>query len=446
MFGNPNTNKVEKQPYILIIGRDTVENLRKEAKQNGLSKEDTEKITSDEDTQYQAGDAGKIELDKKGDKTGKCLYVIKFWKENNVVWWSKSTKNAVIRKAVNMDIRRYPIAWLNWENVKNCYHGQAPGTSLISNQIYINKQFAMCMLWLMNSAYGKVVYDSTRIASWSNKLGVAQPVVGPLDGAVQQINPGQMNNMVLTFIEKAIEYTKDLAGANDGALGNNNPEQASGAAIIAVQKQASIPLETIQQKVWQFVEDIYKIWGEFALRKYNADRKMPYKVNEKTLVKTFNSEPYRDLMLNVKVNVGPSSYWSEIASMQTMDNLLNSNRIDMIQYLNRVPNGIIPKRDELIEEIKASMQAQQEQAQMQQQQAEQQVMAQQQQQAQQNEEVAMQEQQQAQAQTQQFENMAQFVESLPEDVQAQLMRLPPDEMEKQTLKLMQQAISQGMKQ
>ncbi len=31
MFGNPNCRDVEKQPYILIVGRDTVENLKREA-------------------------------------------------------------------------------------------------------------------------------------------------------------------------------------------------------------------------------------------------------------------------------------------------------------------------------------------------------------------------------------------------------------------------------
>ena len=31
MFGNPNCREVEKQPYILIVGRDTVENLKREA-------------------------------------------------------------------------------------------------------------------------------------------------------------------------------------------------------------------------------------------------------------------------------------------------------------------------------------------------------------------------------------------------------------------------------
>ena len=34
MFGNPNDRCVESQPYILIVGRDTVENLREEAERN----------------------------------------------------------------------------------------------------------------------------------------------------------------------------------------------------------------------------------------------------------------------------------------------------------------------------------------------------------------------------------------------------------------------------
>ena len=32
MFGNANNNEVEKQPYIIIVGRDLAKNLQEEAK------------------------------------------------------------------------------------------------------------------------------------------------------------------------------------------------------------------------------------------------------------------------------------------------------------------------------------------------------------------------------------------------------------------------------
>jgi hypothetical protein len=216
-----------------------------------------------------------------------------------------------------------------------------------------------------------------------------------------------------------------MLGANDAALGDVNAEQASGAAIIATQKQASVPLENVQAALYQFVEDIYLIWGDFYLAKYNADRTMSYKKNGKVMTDTFNSTPYQDMLLRVSVDVGPSSYWSEIASMQSLDNLLNGGKIDIIQYLERLPNGILPKKQELIEEIKANMQAQAE--------AEAQAQAMQGQQPQpmvennappSPEEDAL------------MEQMAQFVEQLPPDVQAQLQAMPPDDMEEAVLDMM----------
>ena len=424
MFGNPNERRVDKQPYIIISGRDTVKNLKEEAKRNGVSEEDILHIVPDESTEYQAGERGKTELDNQGEN-GKCNYVLRFWKQDGRVWFSKSTRHTVIRKAVDMGIRKYPIAFGNWEQIKNSYHGQAVATGIIPNQIYINKQFAMTMLWLMNMAYGRVAYDKNRISSWSNQIGVAQPVDGDITGAIQQLNPGSMNAIVLQVIDKTISYTKDMLGANDAALGDVNAEQASGAAIIATQKQASVPLENVQASLYQFVEDIFLIWGEFYLAKYNADRQMSFKKNEKVRTTTFNSTPYQALLLRVKVDVGPSSYWSEIASMQSLDNLLNSGKIDIIQYLERLPNGIIPKKSELIEEIKANMQAQAEQEAMMQ---EAQMMAQQQPQ-----------QPEANPEDEQrlMEAMAQFMEQLPPDVQQQLQQMPPDQMEEAILDMME---------
>ena len=59
MFGNPNTRQVEKQPYIILVGRDLVKNLQAEAKKNKSG--DSEKIKGDSDTDYQMGDNGKVE-------------------------------------------------------------------------------------------------------------------------------------------------------------------------------------------------------------------------------------------------------------------------------------------------------------------------------------------------------------------------------------------------
>ena len=50
----------------------------------------------------------------------------------------------------------------------------------------------------------------------------------------------------------------------------------------------------------------------------------------------------------MKLDVGASAYWSEIASVQTLDNLLMQGKIELVDYLERIPEGYISKRAELI--------------------------------------------------------------------------------------------------
>lgn len=406
LFGDPNTHVVDKQPYILIPGRDSIKNLRDEAKRNGVSEDELLRITSDLENNYQSGDGGKVELDGQGETYGKALYIIKLWKKDGMIWFNKSTKCVKVKPDINMDIRRYPVTFGNWEKVKNSYHGNAVGTNLISNQIYINQQFAMVMQWLKLMAFGKVAYDGTRINSYSSKIGEAIKVTGDVTGAIQQLQPGQMNNIVLEVIDKAVTMTKDMIGANDSSLGNIDPAKASGTSIIATQKQAAIPLEGVQAALYQFVEDIHLIWAEFTLRKYTADRMVNYKVKDKIASTMINTEPFKDLIPRVKIDVGPSSYWSEIASMNTLDALLTNAHIDIIEYLDRVPNGMIPQKEDLIVSIKNRM--------------EQQAQA-----------------QQAPNNEQAYEQMAQFVETLAPEIQQKLKLLPDAQFEQTVMQMMQ---------
>jgi hypothetical protein len=56
--------------------------------------------------------------------------------------------------------------------------------------------------------------------------------------------------------------------------------------------------------------------------------------------------------------VGASSYWSEISSLNTLDGLLKQNKITTVQYLERLPDGLISEKQKLIDEIRALEDAQ----------------------------------------------------------------------------------------
>lgn len=426
MFGNPNNPSVEAQPYILITGREMISKLKEEAKANGVSEELIKGITTDSDNNYQAGQYGKVELDNKGE-TGKCNYVIKFWKKNGTVMWNKSTKYCPIRKDVDLGISRYPIAWGNWESIKNSYHGMPVIEGIIDNQISINQLFAMVSYWMKMSAFGKTIYDSTKLSTWSNKIGDALKCNGEVTGVVQQLQAGNFNAAILTIIDMAIKYTRDFIGANDALMGQVDPEQASGTAIIATSKQAAIPLGNISANRDQFIEDLGLIWGEFFLKKYK-NRKVSYRDKGSVVVDQYNTEGISNILLKCKVDVGPSTYWSEVVGIQALDNLLKLGKISDIQYFERMSKmNVIPDCQGLVEDAKA---LQEQQAQMQQQQ--------------QMQQQGVQEQQQ-QSKDAQHEQMAQFLESLPQEVQSKILSLPPEQQEQTILQMMKDEVKNSVK-
>lgn len=349
IFGNPNTRQVEKQPYIIIVGRDLVENLRKEAKANGVK--DLDLIKPDSETRYQMGDNGKLENDAKGYE--KALYIIKYYKKDGEVYANKSVRGTYIYKERNTKLSYYPVAFNNWEEVKGSYHGRAETTGIIPNQIAINKMFAMVIYHLMLTAFPTGVYDADRIEGWTNEIGAQIPVTNLQGDSIRNIagylEPAQMSSQIIDAIELAMQYTKETLGVGDASLGNVTMNNAT--AIIAIQKSAAVPLENVKAAFYEFVKDCGRIIIDMMGTYYGI---RPVVVtgpmNERT-VEDFNFDILKGMWLHIKTDVGNASYFSEVASVQTLDNLLNNGFIEFVEYLKRIPDEIIPNKQELITSI-----------------------------------------------------------------------------------------------
>lgn len=344
-FGDPNNKDVQSQPYILIAARETVSSLRKQAYENGIPESEIDRIKPDNDTETQSGDMAKKELDNT-----KCISLIKLWKdENGKVLYRKSVRSTVIKDTTDTRLSLYPLAFYNWTPVKNSWHGQAVGTGLIENQIFINKGFAMVMKHMMDTAFSKVVYDSTVVDGWSNRVGEAIAVNGPVDSVAKVISPGQMQAGMLDVIQLAINNTKEFLGATDTALGDVQPTNTS--AILALQNASAVPLENVKRSVYQFVEDLGLIWLDFMFTYYDDRRAVAMAGNGNESYESFAMSKYRQELFRCRIDVGASSYWSEISSLNTLDSLLKLGKISTAQYLERIPDGLIPDREGLIEEI-----------------------------------------------------------------------------------------------
>lgn len=436
MFGNPNDRRVENQPYILIVGRDTVEHLRWEAERYRKNKDaygrsggktgaNPESIQADCENENFLGVGGSTEIISDAGN-GKALYVYLYTmqetEEDQVdprtgdpvyedeldadgkhilvtddfgytdvkrrrakrirrgVHVTKATRNTVIFEDVDTGLSRYPIAWGNWEKQKNQYHGRALVTGLLPNQIFINSMFATAMRHMQLMAFPKTVYNADLISSWSNEVGQAIGVHGLQPGmsisqAATNLQPSEMSSQIFALIDKAMAYTKECLGATDAQMGNVKPDNTS--ALMVLQTNAEVPLENIRAGEYEWVEDIAAVLLDmmgtyYGRRPVVIEQSMEEPVTgpdgapmldpmtgmmktqtvSRKVVQEFDFTVFKNLFLNVRVDVGATTYFSEIAMTQTLDNLRKDGTLDVLQYLERIPDKLIPKKQELLDELR----------------------------------------------------------------------------------------------
>lgn len=353
-FGNPNSSDVQGQPYIQIANREIARRVKKRAKANGSP--DWQAIHPDTDDN-QVEDEAKYTDDK-------VTVILTLWRdeETGEIWAYESTQNAEVKKPTNLGIRMYPICWLSWDMVASSYHGQAMITGLIPNQIFINKVWAMSMLSIMRGAWPKIIYDKTRVAKWDNRVGGAIAINGgDVNSVAKVLDPAPIDPQVAQFISLAVSETEETLGATQAALGQGKAYNTS--AILSLQKAAATPTELTRQNLYEAVEDLFHIYKEFMGEFYGTrpvDMEVPVQALDPMLGQPATQVvpmPYdfsvvKDNPMLLKLDVGASSYYSEIAAMQTLDSAVQGGLITFQQYLERIPDSYFPKRRALLNELK----------------------------------------------------------------------------------------------
>ena len=346
-----NKADIQSQEYIIISGRASVASLIDEARKFGASESDIKSICSDDEYNYQAGEYSKYELS--GADEAKATYIIKFWRENGKVVFEKSTRECVIHRA-RTDCRLYPLAYLNWTPTKNGFHGTSPVTSLIANQKFINRAYAMAMKHMTDTAFSKVIYDKSKIPEWTNEVGEAIAAYGGgnIADSVSVLGVGEMQSGYMELINSAVLLTKELMGATDSALGIVEANNTS--AILALQETSRIPLEQIRSAYYRVIEQLANIWADMMCAYYPAERLVPYYSKEKASAKSIDFSLLKNHILSAKVDVCEVSRYSATSVQNMLDKLLDGNYITAEEYIKRLPIGSALDKDELIESIKKS--------------------------------------------------------------------------------------------
>lgn len=141
-------------------------------------------------------------------------------------------------------------------------------------------------------------------------------------------------------------------GATDAALGEVDPDNTS--AIITLQEASAAPLENLRQNLYSAIEDLALIWAEMLIEYCSEGRLMSYEnANGETVSAPMPSgDVFKSSLISARIDVGAGTRYSEAVSVNTLDRLLTGGYISFSQYLERLPEGIIENKKEIIEYAK----------------------------------------------------------------------------------------------
>lgn len=364
-FGNPFSNDLQGQPYIIVSLRQDVTQVRQEAMELGMSKENAMAIQPDNEGLHVNEDIAtnlvtvllkfykkktEVEEETVDPTTGQK---IKEKKVKTTVWFTKVTKDAVIKEETDLGYKRYPLACFGWDMIKNSYMYNSPMTSVIQNQIFINKCFAIAQMYGLQSAFPKIIFDKNKVQIEKFMNDFSPQAVAGIDLAgkfIDFIKIPDFSNNIIELAKETIAQTKDMMGVTDASLGNVKPDNTS--AILALQESSSVPLEIQKQNFYVFWEDVVRNIIDIVSTDYGV-REVMTSDNQLAII-DFSS--LKNLNYNLDVEIGNGAQYSEIAQLQTLDKLVQAGYIGPDVYIDVVPSKYIPQKSKLLRSYQERMQ------------------------------------------------------------------------------------------
>lgn len=330
MYGNENEEDIQKQPYILLKRRTSLIQAKEYAKDLGISDELIENIHGDNFTQNESGEASKEEVDDM------VTIVTKMYKKEGTIHYSEAVKYVDFIKEQDSGLSYYPLAHLNWEDQEGSARGIGEVEQYIDTQIEVNKTATRRAFIGKTISYPHAVVNKSKISNPSalNKVG---SVIEINDNSNEDVSkfykittPGSLSPDIANLQNELITVTRELAGAGDMATGQIKPDEASGKAILAVQRASEQPLDEQSSSTKQFIEDNALIIFDM-LKTYSDELVVVDEVNDVASgevteqVEIIPKSVLEALQLSIKIDVTPKSAYDKYAQEVSLENLAKSN-------------------------------------------------------------------------------------------------------------------------
>ena len=336
LFGDEQESEIQRQPYILIVQRKQLEDVKNMARKNGLDEKTVKNILPDNDTEMN------INAHHEVSGSEKVTVIAKLWKKNGTVHIMRATKTVVIQPETAIEgLTRYPIAMYVWKPKKCSARGDGDVWDKIPNQISINKSLFRMEQAVKSAAYPIKIYRKELMgegqAAKLNQPGAAVALKGMGDTSVNSIisylQPAAISPYAQSYWQDLITMTRGLSGSGDN-LENVDPELASGVAIQAAMDAKMLNVNMQLAAYQQFVEDIAWIWYEMFVA-YNPDGITLAEETADGVVKHHISQlEMKGLKVDIRVDVLPSDSTHAAVKDQQLKSLLEKGFITFEEYVS----------------------------------------------------------------------------------------------------------------
>ncbi len=360
-FENPCELDEQKQKWIIISTRESVENVRKNA-DTGINIYD---ILPDEG-----------ENPEKSDKRQSlCTVLTMYYREAGAVYCVKSVKGTVIKgpfsitpnlslayEAMELDTAReghspvaklYPIVCGYYEKKDRCIYGLSEVEGLIPNQKAINFNIAMSLLNAQEVAWGKYIAlpGALKGQTINNAPGQVLIDYSGTGNGIKKLQENYMQSFPMELVKTITDLTRSVTGTSEFMTGEIQGSGMSGTAIARLQSQAQLPIEDLRALYMSVKRKQGRVLAQFY-KLYYPSYVFTVEKDGESVRKCFLGENYINTDFEVLCETVSGVNASVAGDISMLDTVLKHGLISLESYINAYPDDALTDKKKLLERIK----------------------------------------------------------------------------------------------
>jgi len=367
LFGDPQEQDVQAQPYILIATRVPVERVRGLARAEGLPSAQVRLIAPD-DEEPDTYEASRLE----DPREKKCTLLTMYYREAGKVYYDRATKSVTLvcgrsltpgmpdlaqngegaapdaASVLARGVEHYPLAVMQWQKRKRSIYGIGEVEGMIPAQKAVNWLMGMNVLSVQDTAWPKLLVKPgalrQEVTNTPGEIIEDHSIAGSGIGYLQ--TPG-ISVSAMALVDKLGALMQDASGVTEVVSGDPYTSNMAASAIIALQNQAKQPIISMQKRFYRVLEEVGRIWEEFFKFYYTLPRPLTVGTAGENAQVLFVGSDFAAVDYRLEVDAGAGSEYSEALSQATLDRLFERGDIDLDTYVELCPKNVMPFKEQL---------------------------------------------------------------------------------------------------